>query len=350
VKVLFAPDYRKGDPYQELLAGALSGEGIEVVFPDGYRRGFPLWRECGRVQPDILHIHWPEAYFYHPNKWYEKVRRVRLLADLFCVRQRIPMVITVHNEYPHYCPTTPAIRHLFAAIRRLSNAVVVHGETVRERLKAQEPVLADRVVSMPFPDNTGPYRLNMEKRQARSRLGLDPDRTIHLIFGTMAPYKGVVEMIRGWPSGGNRELWVVGGPIDADYARKISDAAREKSGVHVRSERLPTEALAIWLCAADAVLFRFHETVSSGSLCLALGLGKTVLVPVNAMTAVPEGMDGLVRYYDPSESSAFASAIQSIPDGTDHSAWVQKWRKDHDPVVGARILRDLYHRLAGGMS
>jgi hypothetical protein len=92
------------------------------------------------------------------------------------------------------------------------------------------------------------------------------------------------------------------------------------------------------------------EGTQNGGRPEGVAVGKIVLVPVNAMTAVPEGMDGLVRYYDPSESSAFASAILSIPDGTDHSAWVQKWRKDHDPVVGARILRDLYRRLTREMS
>lgn len=348
MKVLFAPDYRNGDPYQQIVADALSQEGLQVIFPEGYRRGFPLWRECVRSRPDILHLHWPEAYFYHPNKWYEQVRRVRLLADLFCVRRRVPLVITMHNQVPHYCRTTPTIRHLFAGIRRLGSAIVVHGESVREMLEAEEPALAGRVVSMPFPDNTGPYRRYVDKRQARSQIGLDPDRTIHLIFGTLAPYKAVVEMIHDWPPSGDRELWVVGEPVDADYARKVSEAAREKPGVHVRPERLPTESLAVWLCAADAVLFRFHEVVSSGSLCLALGLGKTVVMPIGAMRIVPEGLGGLVRYYDPSEASGFANAVRSIPDGADHSELVQKWRTDHDPVVGARILCDLYRRLGRG--
>lgn len=350
MKVLFAPDYRNGDPYQQILADALSEEGIQVIFPEGYRRGFPLGRECARVPPNILHLHWPEAYFYHPNKWYEQVRRVRLLADLFCVRQRIPLVITMHNQVPHYCRNTPAIRRFFANIRRLASAIVVHGEAVREGLEAEEPALAGRVVSMPFPDNTEPYRLDMDKREARIRLGLDPDRLMHLIYGTMAPYKGIVEMIGEWPSGGERELWVVGEPVDSDYAQKIADAARAKLYVHVRSERMPTETLAVWLCAADAVLFHFDQITSSGSLCLALGLGKPVVVPNRACRAVPEGMQELVRYYDPSEASGFAHAVLSIPVGADYSALVQKWRMDHDPVVGARILCDLYSRLAGGRS
>ncbi|MFQ3670912.1 MAG: hypothetical protein SNJ84_05585, partial [Verrucomicrobiia bacterium] len=161
---------------------------------------------------------------------------------------------------------------------------------------------------------------------------------------------GVVEMIREWPTGEDRELWVVGGPVDADYARKISDAAREKQDVQVRDERLSEEELAVWLCAADAVLFRFHEVASSGSLCLALGLGKAAVVPVHAARTVPEGMDALVRYYDPSEASGFANAVRSISPGADHSEMARKWRNDHDPRVGARILRDLYRRLAGGTS
>ena len=47
MKVCFAPDYREGVPYQQLLAEALVKEGINVEFLRGYRRAFPLSRYGG---------------------------------------------------------------------------------------------------------------------------------------------------------------------------------------------------------------------------------------------------------------------------------------------------------------
>lgn len=44
MRVLFAPGYRTGNPYQTLLAKALHRYGIKVSFLTDYYGGLPLWR------------------------------------------------------------------------------------------------------------------------------------------------------------------------------------------------------------------------------------------------------------------------------------------------------------------
>jgi len=63
MRVLFAPDWRAGNQYQTLLAEALSQHGVEVSFLSDYHRGLPLFRGTRARVPDLVHLHWPEAYF-----------------------------------------------------------------------------------------------------------------------------------------------------------------------------------------------------------------------------------------------------------------------------------------------
>src|SRR4051794_33311542 len=63
MNILFAPDWRAGVPYQTLLADALVRRGAKVQFLQGYKRVLPLSRLLKDWRCDILHLHWPEAYY-----------------------------------------------------------------------------------------------------------------------------------------------------------------------------------------------------------------------------------------------------------------------------------------------
>ena len=63
MRVVFAPDYRIGVPYQALLADALGRRGIEVSFLSDNYRSLPLFRGSRSEVPDIVHIHWPGNLF-----------------------------------------------------------------------------------------------------------------------------------------------------------------------------------------------------------------------------------------------------------------------------------------------
>ncbi|MFQ3671703.1 MAG: glycosyltransferase, partial [Verrucomicrobiia bacterium] len=102
MRVLFAPDYRRGVPYQARLAEALVPFGFEVEFLSDYPRGLPLyrgWQRAGR--PSLVHLHWPEAYFYHTDWGHRAARVMRYRVDLSLLLGEVTMVLTAHNLYPH---------------------------------------------------------------------------------------------------------------------------------------------------------------------------------------------------------------------------------------------------------
>ena len=74
IQVLMVPDNLQDNPYQKLLANSLTLEGVEVKFPQGYRRVLPLFRAIAtQPQPiDILHLHWLNPYVKGRN-WLVKL-------------------------------------------------------------------------------------------------------------------------------------------------------------------------------------------------------------------------------------------------------------------------------------
>ncbi|PSB67630.1 group 1 glycosyl transferase, partial [filamentous cyanobacterium CCP1] len=58
------PDNRQANPYQTLLEQSLKKQGVDVYFPQGYRRGLPLLREIAFTQQqyDLIHLHWILPY------------------------------------------------------------------------------------------------------------------------------------------------------------------------------------------------------------------------------------------------------------------------------------------------
>src|SRR5829696_7746099 len=102
LRVLFAPDWRDGVAYQALLAGALEKHAVEVSFLQGYKRVLPLTRLC-RSRPafDILHLHWPEAYYPRMGDLLDWFRVLRFALDVRLASRRRPLVLTAHNLHAH---------------------------------------------------------------------------------------------------------------------------------------------------------------------------------------------------------------------------------------------------------
>lgn len=342
MRVCFAPDYREGDPYQEILREALGRGGVEVIFPEGYRRGLPLLRGCLGQKVDLVHLHWPEAYYHRGGVFGQRLRMLRTVGEVAGLRKLMPVVLTMHNRFPHYFGRNGMVRMTSRWLRRLADAVVVHGEAHRMLLAREEPALSGRIWMMPFPDNSARYRVVVSKAEARRLLQLSEEREIHLIFGTLCEYKGIVEMVRAWPHGPGRELWVVGSCEDPDYRAKVEEVIRRKEGARLVAERLSEERLGFWLRAADLALFGFREITSSGSLFLALSLGLRAVVPDDAQPAVPEGAEGQIALFEQDDPGDFARAVERLAGRERQGSDGPLWLAAHEPTRCAQVLREIY--------
>lgn len=263
------------NPYLNQLSGHLERAGVvvdEFSFPRAFSRRY-----------DVVHLHWPDTHLWSESWWRSLGKHIRLGALCLWLRlRRTRIVWTLHNLqthekdhwigamlFPRWFPRavtdvialSPSglamMRHRHPALRRVRAAIVPHGH---------------------YRDTFPPA---LERAAARRALGLDPGRTTYVFFGSIRRYKNVPKLIETFRrlEGEGAQLVIAGQPVVNMRAGEVTAAAQGDPRVylflrHIREEEIPT-----FIGAADLVVTPFAEVLNSGSVMLALSLGRPVLAP-----------------------------------------------------------------------
>jgi glycosyltransferase involved in cell wall biosynthesis len=328
MKVLFAPDWRDGVPYQRLLAEALAEHGIEVDFLRNYRRILPLTRlladrrRAGRV--DLLHLHWPEAYYPPLRDGRDWFRCARFPLDLALATRRVPLAVTAHNLIAHNRAHEPfALRNARAALRR-SRIVFAHSTAASSELVATHGLSPDRIRVVPHGDLSVALPPPVPRDEARARCGLGVGPVV-LVFGAIEPYKGIEEVLRQWrETRPEVDLVIAGKAATPEYEATIRQAAAGLAKVTLRLDRLTDAELACWLSAVDVVLFNYRAIFTSGAASLARSWGVPILFPERFQTVdLGEPSPHVSRYADFGRdfSLALGRALMTAPSFAAAAAW-----------------------------
>lgn len=282
--VAAAPAYatRRANPYNALLADALTAAGAEV-------REFALG-DLVRARPDIVHLHWPELLFLSTHRPWQARARVAGFARLIRLARRrgTRLVWTVHNDGAHEERSTARVRaaldRMLArdvdAVFSLSEA----GERVaRERLGPGVPVFRTR-----HGDYAGAYPFRDDREAARRELGVAPDARLVVALGQVRGYKNLDQLVAVARRSADPRLRVVvaGAAGDAATTDAVERAAAGESRVRLEFGRLDDDRMAAWLAASDLVALPYRRILNSGAALLALTARRPVLVP--ALGAMPE--------------------------------------------------------------
>ena len=347
LRVLFAPDYRTGNPYQPLLAEALSRQGVEVVFLSDYRRGLPLARGSAAAAPDLVHLHWPEAYFGRRGDMWDRLRLLRYPLDYWLTSRRYPIVVSAHNLLPHNRGDELGVFQNIRLTMRNAAAVFAHSQPAKTML-AETFGLPEQLISViPFGDHAVTLGAPLDREQARRELGLPLHEKMCLMFGTVSPYKGIREVVQYWAEARVPHRLVVVGPIvSPDYADAVRNSADDASSVDLRlsPDWLDDEALRAWLSAVDCVIFNYKSIFTSGAGALARSFGVPSLLPRSATTLdLGEPHEHVVRFE--SLQSDFRSALErALATPCDYAASVV-WRKQTSWDAVAAVTAPVYRRL-----
>lgn len=279
MKILFAPDWRAGVPYQSLLADALERRGAAVAFLKGYKRVLPLSRLLREQDCDILHLHWPEAYYARRGDAFDLFRTVRFPFDLDRATQKVVLVTTAHNFLAHDRAGEMLIGRNVRYANRRSRVVFAHSEGAKRKLVQAFRLDSSLVHVVPHGDLSVAMRPPVSQAEARVQLGLDNGK-LALMFGTVQPYKGLEDVIAWWNEARPPvKLAVVGKPSSDTYAAHISRCIGNSSHIISRFEFLPDDALGLWLSAADVIISNYREILTSGAASLARSFGVPLLLP-----------------------------------------------------------------------
>ena len=321
--VVFAPDWREGVPYQRLLAEALERLGVRVRFLSGYKRILPLARAMREQKADILHLHWPEAY-YPPKKdgrdWF---RRARFQLDLRLALRHCKLATTGHNLAPHNrSHESFAVSNLRYTYRR-SQVVFAHSEIAKARMA--ELFGIDNLTVVPHGDLSVTLGPPIPQAAARASLNLPPTGKVALIFGMVEPYKGQEEIIEWWRnSRTDITLAIVGKPMSDAYRDHLKSRIGDAKNIIARFEWLPDPALHDWLCAADCTIFNYRQIFTSGAANLARSWGLPMLIPTRLDTVVLDEPTPFVHRFaavDSEFESQLRSALAVQPDFAAAAQW-----------------------------
>jgi beta-1,4-mannosyltransferase len=268
------------NPYQRLLYEQLETHGIEV----GDRTEFRIrWLVRNRRRIDLLHFHWPQGYWRPQRRRGVRGRAVEAAyLLLFLVRLRVAKLLgfriawTIHQVDPHERATANIDRIGSLALARASDVLLTHDRATAAAARAALGEAAAHVGVVEHGSYIGVYPPGRPRAEVRRELGIGDDQLVFLHLGDIRAYKDIERLLAAFRAAdlGAAALVVAGKPVDAASERAILGAADTDHRVHALLGFVPDERIAELYEAADIAVLARSDGGTSGSLILALSMGR----------------------------------------------------------------------------
>jgi len=304
------PDYREGNPYQELLSKELEAKMYNVEF-DSYPYGlFPLLQLLRKHKnTKVLHIHWISELLrrasWSNNNGVYQFKCLMLFIECWLIRLSGKKIIwTIHNRFAHegYDRKRELLYRKFLVWG--VNQIIVHSKEALEEL--------EKIYGIDFSHKTqvihhGNYlgyypAYNREKQEVRESINIPNSAVVIGYFGQIRSYKGVELLINSFNElneQSNIYLMIAGKVDTSEYADKLIDSVKS-SNIRLKFEFLSDQDLINYIEMSDIICLPFSDTLTSGSVILAMSCRKALLLPEKAKIfgCVP---DKGVCYFEPQE-------------------------------------------------
>ncbi len=318
MKVVFIPDYRKGNPYQKDLADSLSKEGVIVNFgtivgTSKMPSAFWRWRKI-----DILHLHWQHPFLLANNRIKTVLRSACFISGLLLLKLfRVRIVWTVHNiinlEGRHR-----RLELLFSKlVARLCNKIIVHCPSAKKAVIEAYGLKKDCLIEcIPHGNYIDSHENNISKTQARNHLQLNNEDLVFLCFGLLRRYRGIPELIDAFKrlNFTKGKLLIVGQPHDNGLAQDILRRCSGINSIRTIFEFIPHDEAQIYVNSADIVIYTcdtsfFSPCQMPGGVILGMSFAKPLIAP--AIGCIPDVLDAEGSFlYDPSDKEGLLKAMQ----------------------------------------
>ena len=176
---------------------------------------------------------------------------------------------------------------------------------------------------IPHGSYDGWYTQTHSQYDAREQLGLPHESVVLLFFGRVTQQKGVAELATAFaalcsgrpltPAGTTSLplLVIAGRCTDEELARTLADtAASLRDSMRLDLRFLSDDELAVYLAAADAVVLPFRSATTSGSVILAMTMGRIAVLP--DLPAFDELPSQAVVRYDPADPDGLRAAMAEV--------------------------------------
>jgi glycosyltransferase involved in cell wall biosynthesis len=220
---------------------------------------------------------------------------------------------TVHNVLPHDAHFPDLEVELRRAVVDQADLIHVMSPRTPDLVAEHFALPPERTFHVPHPRYTGVYPTAMTRTQARGELGLPEHATVFLLFGRIAPYKGVSELVEAFDAfhrerPGEVALLLAGDPVKGDEMRLLFDAVTAHPAIHGAFRKIPEHQVQVFCRAADVMALPYRRSLNSGALNLALTFGLPVVLPRSSGES--EGVDpAWAEVYDDDAPDALVTAL-----------------------------------------
>lgn len=275
LQVLQVPERCGWNPYIACGESALTAAGVTVLrpgwCPDEPGAGrVPIVPDPSRVQPDIVHLHWPEKLATALGGTRPAVRLLEALADAGAV-----IVQTVHNPTPH--EPSPDLIAYGQAVDRMTAGIVCFSVEHESIARARRPFLPGPVLHLKHP---------LYPQAGTS--GFAPPEPGGLrvgCFGRLRGYKRPVCFARAFSRQAPEDATLlIAGACEAPQTdRELRAIASRDHRVRYRPGfALERDFWRTMITDVDWVALPYQALYSSGMLIAALQSGRHILSPVPA--------------------------------------------------------------------
>jgi len=319
MKVLFLPNWSNGNPYLNLLKENLLTYKFEAIF-DNYQKWLPITLACLKNRNcHVVHLHWLQPII---NCLY--ISRIKTIQYLILLVLIIDLAIcklfgkkifwTVHNLYSPVSQEKKFEIYFRKILYTFSSEVFVHSKSSIEEIKvAYNLKNTDKITVSYHGHYIDSYPNTISREVARKSLNIGNSNKIILFIGNIREYKGVPHLIQEFnkiPLNIDASLIIAGRPISKEYEKKITYITNKHSNIYTFFEFIPDNKIQIYMNAADVCVFPYQETLTSGSIILAMSFGKPIIAPRKKIINEILEDEGVI-YYD-KHTSLYDALIKTL--------------------------------------
>lgn len=294
IKIACLPVAGMENPYQYLMIKGLNQNPKLNAFNGVNDRFLGILRTALKYKPEYIHFDWIASYYTRRYNWLTYLDIPLFFLQVFFSKYilKIKIIWTLHNLYPH----TNYQRKLHIRVqRRFAKYVSAIRIFSEQSLPAAMDILnmqADKFQICAEGSYIDYYPNTISKEDARAHLKIAPDKKVFLFFGSISPYKGILELVREF-NFENSLLICAGKVMDTNYFKLLQNAAGDR--ILFFNQFISVENVQYFFHAADVVVLPFKEIENSGSLILAMGFKKPIIAPATkVISARLHGQENLL--------------------------------------------------------
>ena len=302
------------NPYQRLLYDNLAAQGIELAEPGPFT---VRWMRSARGRVRHLHFHWQESH-YRTTRWPSVRALWWLKLGVFGARLTAARVMgfritwTMHQIAPHESSGRRLDRAASMLLARTAHVLIAHDAPTAADARARLRLGRRPIAVVPHGSYLGVYPPGRPRLDVRRELGVPDDAFAVLCFGGLRAYKEVSVLLDAFHAlrSPGVVLVVAGLVADEREAARVSAAAAGDGRIIPLLERIPDDRVAELFNACDAAVLPRGDGGTSGSLILALTMGRGAIVADTPVYRELIGGDDAGWRFTPGDADSLADALR----------------------------------------